>query len=330
MTRGGHHDDHPGRTVLCNKVHSPLVAVRHARAVFLAVSARRGRGHTVSSDSLTPAASLPQSDETATHYKSLHYKGNGISTTKYNVVTFLPKVWGRPVVYLPALLELPAQHDGRVPLQGLYEQFRRVANLYFVCVAALSLTPFSPVSAVTTWCEQQPPWRCRRVFQSRAADPPRPLRRRTPLIIVIGISMTKEAVEDYKRYKQDQQQARRPASGLRPAGTGSLTRPAPATPRAQNNSLVDVLTAHGERQPATWSSLRPGDIVRVKRDDFFPADLLFITSRCLFGGLPGPLCPCIAAMQETALGVEPPLNRRPAPPQQRRGRVLRGDEEPRR
>lgn len=50
-------------------------------------------------------------------------------------------------------------------------------------------------------------------------------------------------------------------------------------PPQQNNSLVDVFTSHGERQPATWVSLRPGDIVRVRRDDFFPADLMFITSR---------------------------------------------------
>lgn len=53
-----------------------------------------------------------------------------------------------------------------------------------------------------------------------------------------------------------------------------------APPRPQNNSLVEVFTAHGTTEPTTWISLRPGDIVRVKRDDFFPADLLFITSRC--------------------------------------------------
>ncbi|XP_039064213.1 phospholipid-transporting ATPase 3-like [Hibiscus syriacus] len=44
------------------------------------------------------------------------YRGNSISTTKYNFFTFLPK--------------------------GLYEQFRRVANLYFLMVSILSATPY--------------------------------------------------------------------------------------------------------------------------------------------------------------------------------------------
>lgn len=134
----------------------------------------------------------------STHHEHKDYKANSISTTKYNVATFLPK--------------------------GLYEQFRRVANLYFVCVAALSLTPFSPVSPITTWA---------------------------PLLIVIGISMLKEALEDYKRHKQDME---------------------------QNNSLVEAFDEHGHKITTNWFKLRPGDVCVVKRDQFFPADLLFLNS----------------------------------------------------
>ncbi len=47
------------------------------------------------------------------------YLGNYTRTTKYTLITFLPK--------------------------ALYEQYRRVANIYFTIVAALSLTQFSPV-----------------------------------------------------------------------------------------------------------------------------------------------------------------------------------------
>ena len=43
------------------------------------------------------------------------YKGNSICTGKYNLFTFLPK--------------------------ALYEQFRRVANIYFLSVAIISLFP---------------------------------------------------------------------------------------------------------------------------------------------------------------------------------------------
>jgi phospholipid-transporting ATPase len=109
--------------------------------------------------------------------------------------------------------------------QGLFEQFRRVANMYFLAVAGLSLTPFSPISYITTWA---------------------------PLILVVGISMLKEAMEDYKRHLQDME---------------------------QNNSLVDAFkSGSGDIDGLAWKDLRPGDVVRVLRDDFFPADLLFIAS----------------------------------------------------
>lgn len=77
------------------------------------------------------------------------YPSNYISTTKYNVITFLPK--------------------------ALFEQFRRVANLYFLLAAVLSaasLAPFSPISMIA------------------------------PLVFVVGISMIKEAVEDWRRFLQ--------------------------------------------------------------------------------------------------------------------------------
>ena len=81
-------------------------------------------------------------------------KDNSICTGKYNVATFVPK--------------------------GLYEQFRRVANLYFLSVAVISLFPtVSPIQPYTTW---------------------------TPLTLVIGLSLIKEAVEDYKRHVQDRVQ----------------------------------------------------------------------------------------------------------------------------
>jgi phospholipid-transporting ATPase len=109
-----------------------------------------------------------------------------------------------------------------------FEQFRRVANLYFLAVACLSLTPWSPVMYQTTWA---------------------------PLLLVVGISMLKETLEDFKRHKQDM---------------------------AQNNAPVDVVLAHGGGGGAwastEWKALRPGDVVLVRRDEFFPADLLFLSS----------------------------------------------------
>lgn len=81
--------------------------------------------------------------------KPFKYRDNYVSTTKYNVFTFLPK--------------------------SLFEQFRRVANLYFLLTAALSLTPVSPFSPASLIA---------------------------PLVFVVGVSMLKEALEDWKRFRQ--------------------------------------------------------------------------------------------------------------------------------
>ncbi|GFR43006.1 hypothetical protein Agub_g4006 [Astrephomene gubernaculifera] len=127
------------------------------------------------------------------------YAGNATTTTKYNIWTFLPK--------------------------ALFEQYRRVANIYFTIVAALSLTPYTPVRAWTTW---------------------------TPLVIVLGVAMIKEAVEDYKRHKLDKEINNRPVQVLDPQQGQYVTR--------------------------TWKDVRVGDIVAVTKDQQFPADLLFLTS----------------------------------------------------
>ncbi|XP_066385390.1 phospholipid-transporting ATPase 3-like isoform X1 [Miscanthus floridulus] len=125
------------------------------------------------------------------------YKGNSVSTTKYNILTFLPK--------------------------GLFEQFRRVANLYFLMISILSTTPISPVHPVTNV---------------------------VPLSIVLLVSLIKEAFEDWKRFQNDM---------------------------SINNAHVDVL--QGQCWESTpWKRLQVGDIVRIKQDGYFPADLLFLSS----------------------------------------------------
>ena len=72
-----------------------------------------------------------------------NYCDNYVRTTKYTVATFLPK--------------------------SLFEQFRRVANFYFLVTGILSFTPLAPYSAVSAI---------------------------VPLIIVIGATMIKEGVEE--------------------------------------------------------------------------------------------------------------------------------------
>ncbi|XXG48466.1 hypothetical protein AAC387_Pa02g2908 [Persea americana] len=125
------------------------------------------------------------------------FKGNSVSTTKFNVLTFLPK--------------------------GLFEQFRRVANLYFLFISILSTTPISPVHPITNV---------------------------VPLSLVLFVSLVKEAFEDWKRLLND---------------------------RVINGTPIDVL--HDQKwENIPWKKLQVGDIVRVKQDGFFPADLVFLAS----------------------------------------------------
>lgn len=131
--------------------------------------------------------------------KPLRYTSNNISTTKYNVVTFLPK--------------------------ALFEQFRRAANIYFLLAACLSLTSISPFSAVSMIA---------------------------PLAIVVGLTMAKEAVEDWRRFIQDMK---------------------------VNNRKVGVHNGDGQFVYRTWQKVRVGDLVKVEKDQFFPADLLLLSSR---------------------------------------------------
>ncbi|XP_020687019.1 probable phospholipid-transporting ATPase 4 isoform X1 [Dendrobium catenatum] len=130
--------------------------------------------------------------------KPLHYPSNYISTTKYNIITFLPK--------------------------AIFEQFRRVANLYFLLAAVLSLTPIAPFSAVSMIA---------------------------PLAFVVGLSMAKEAVEDWRRFMQDMK---------------------------VNKRKVSIHKGDGNFYYKKWHKIFVGDVVKVEKDHFFPADLLLLSS----------------------------------------------------
>lgn len=133
-----------------------------------------------------------------TSRKPFKYRSNYVSTTKYNIVTFFPK--------------------------ALFEQFRRVANVYFLLTAGLSLTPFTPFSAGSFIL---------------------------PLAFVVGVSMVKEAIEDWRRFMQD---------------------------REINTRKVRVHAGNGKFEDVEWQKVRVGDVIQVQKDQFFPADLLMLSS----------------------------------------------------
>ncbi|KAE8675331.1 putative phospholipid-transporting ATPase 5 [Hibiscus syriacus] len=71
------------------------------------------------------------------------------------------------------------------------------------------------------------------------------------LLLCKGLSMTKEALEDWRRFIQDIE---------------------------VNNRKVKFHNGEGVFGNRSWKKLRVGDVVKVKKDQFFPADLLLLSS----------------------------------------------------
>ncbi|CDY51126.1 BnaA07g37090D [Brassica napus] len=130
--------------------------------------------------------------------ESADYCDNYVRTTKYTLASFLPK--------------------------SLFEQFRRVANFYFLVVGILSFTPLAPYTAVSAI---------------------------VPLTFVILATMVKEGVEDWRRKQQDIE---------------------------VNGRNVGVHQGNGHFDLKEWKTLRVGDILKVEKNDFFPADLVLLSS----------------------------------------------------
>ncbi|XP_073221222.1 probable phospholipid-transporting ATPase 8 isoform X2 [Cicer arietinum] len=128
----------------------------------------------------------------------LNYGGNYVSTTKYTVFNFIPK--------------------------SLFEQFRRVANIYFLIVACVSFSPLAPYNPLSIFA---------------------------PLVVVIGATTVKEAVEDWRRRKQDIE---------------------------ANNRKVQVYGRNHTFVETRWKKLRVGDVIKVYKDEYFPSDLLLLSS----------------------------------------------------
>ncbi|KAM8828124.1 phospholipid-transporting ATPase IC isoform 2-T2 [Spinachia spinachia] len=131
-------------------------------------------------------------------FKKSRYSGNAIKTYKYNVLTFLPL--------------------------NLYEQFKRVANLYFLALLILQIIP--DISTL--------PWYTTLI----------------PLVVVLGVTAIKDLADDLARHRMDKE---------------------------INNRKCDVLL-DGRFQESRWRNIQVGDVVRLKKNDFIPADILLLSS----------------------------------------------------
>ncbi|CAL8306512.1 unnamed protein product [Lota lota] len=131
------------------------------------------------------------------HYIPQRFADNRIISSKYTIWNFVPK--------------------------NLFEQFRRIANFYFIIIFLVQLMIDTPTSPVTSGL---------------------------PLFFVITVTAIKQGYEDWLRHKADNEVNGAPVFVVR---SGSLVQT-----RSKN--------------------IRVGDIVRVAKDETFPADLVLLSS----------------------------------------------------
>ncbi|KAJ7129762.1 phospholipid-translocating ATPase [Mycena epipterygia] len=158
------------------------------------------------------------------------YPSNQVITSKYTIITFLPR--------------------------NLLEQFRRVANVFFLALAILQFFPkFQTVSVGVVIL---------------------------PLIIVLAFSALKDGWEDIIRHQADRK--------MNHSKTLVLAAPDWNNPNAmqgKSRTFVRGLVPHRKRPDADmvkasgadwevtpWEDLRVGDFVKIQDNDSIPADIL--------------------------------------------------------
>jgi phospholipid-translocating P-type ATPase (flippase) len=115
--------------------------------------------------------------------------------------------------------------------KSLLMQFKRIANIYFLLISILTILPLSPKS---------------------------PYSQIMTFVIVLFFSMVKEGIEDYKRYKMDNEVNNKFTNYF--------------------DYLNELNANEGIFIKKLWYELRVGDLVRINKDEALPADVLILHS----------------------------------------------------
>ncbi len=189
-------------------------------ALFQDSSSYRSRAFRFKAGARVAAADIDGSDEV--------FASNAVVTSKYTMWNFIPK--------------------------NIYEQFRRVANIYFLIISLLQVRPRSGSLSLPLWMRSH----------VSTAPLPLPLPNQVltnlsptnkyatiiPLIGVLAVSMIKEMGEDIARHKADE---------------------------AVNASRARVLR-DGRLLDIAWAELRVGDFLYVQNRQSWAADVVLLAS----------------------------------------------------
>ncbi|KAJ3083920.1 phospholipid transporting ATPase [Rhizoclosmatium hyalinum] len=151
------------------------------------------------------------------------FPANEISTSKYTVVTFIPK--------------------------NLFEQFRRVANLFFLTLTVLQFFPdYETIN---------------------------PFVAALPFVFIIFMTAIKDGVEDTRRHSSDRQINGQITHTLVYNNKNSVFQ----TQRDQKSvSPAKVTDASNAWKETKWEEVEVGDILLLKNNEPIPADILILNS----------------------------------------------------
>tara|TARA_R110002060_G_scaffold13295_6_gene18895 strand:- start:560 stop:1684 length:1125 start_codon:yes stop_codon:yes gene_type:complete len=175
----------------------------------------------------------------------------------------------------------------------LFFQFSKLANAYFLLVSILQMIPgLSTTGTYTTIA---------------------------PLLVFVAISMGKEGYDDYRRYKLDKVENNRETLVLhsfRPAHAaaskdlgGKLKAMVPSKGEMKSSSKEVSRTEDSNESrhwmTLKWRDIKVGDIIKLRRDDPIPADVVLLHADGPNG---------IAYIETMALDGETNLKSKQAPP----------------
>ncbi|ETK93343.1 hypothetical protein L915_03474 [Phytophthora nicotianae] len=160
--------------------------------------------------------------EYATYMQKFHhadpYSANTVRSSKYSALNFLPK--------------------------SLFEQFRRVANFYFLIISLLQLcTDLSPTNEYSTI---------------------------GPLMLVLTATMIKEGLEDRARHQQDWVVNHGKVETL-----DGMVEPGKKLKSAGDISRTNHL---GDFQSIFWKNVRVGHVIKIHDQEQVPADMVLLFS----------------------------------------------------
>jgi phospholipid-translocating ATPase len=140
-----------------------------------------------------------------------------------------------------------------VPKQ-LWFQFTKIANIYFLALGLLQLlSSFSTTGKWTTI---------------------------GPLAAFVAFSMAKEAYDDIRRWQMDRSENRSVASVLRTASVAGGPKRASKKRQPRTRHVQKVLSPRADGGDdwvsCLWQDIKVGDVVRLRRDDGVPADLVLL------------------------------------------------------